>query len=399
MKRFPALLVVVSLAACSGPTAETTTTTVPVTTTTTTSTTTTTTTIATTTTTVPSPQIEGADADLTALIQALYGLPGGGPVPAAPESVLTAFADATGTAPETAVATVAPWGEEVRLAVVEADGDVTLAVADPTWRVVGGWWPSAGVDQELGDFPKIVAVVGSDARPDERRDETRADSIHFVGLDGSGKAGVVGVPRDSWVPIAGGGNNKINAALALGGPGAMIETFADLTDLEFDGYLLTGFAGFESLIEILGGLDIDVPRSFNDRAAKAYLEAGRQILDGSEALAMSRARKTMPNGDFTRQAHGGLIIMAAQAMVRAAGPASLPGLVGESRPYVSTDLDPAELLVLAAAVYRVDPEEVVNVVAPGGTGTAGRASVVFLRDSAQDLWEDLADGSLEPVDD
>src|SRR5690606_35602853 len=125
--------------------------------------------------------------------------------------------------------------------------------------VVGGWWPSMGVDQELGEFPKIVAVVGSDARPNERRDATRADSIHFVGLDGSGKAGVVGVPRDSWVPIAGGGRNKINAALALGGPGAMMETFADLTGLEFDGYLLTGFAGFESLIDILGGLDIDVP--------------------------------------------------------------------------------------------------------------------------------------------
>ena len=99
-----------------------------------------------------------------------------------------------------------------------------------------------GIGQHLGAFPKILAVVGSDARPDERRDETRADSIHFVGIDGKGNAGVVGVPRDSWVPIAGGGTSKINASLAFGGPQMMMDTFTDLTDLDFSGYLLTGFA-------------------------------------------------------------------------------------------------------------------------------------------------------------
>jgi LCP family protein required for cell wall assembly len=255
-----------------------------------------------------------------------------------------------------------------------------------------------GVGQMLGSFPKIVAVVGSDARPDERRDATRADSIHLVGLDGKGNAGIVGIPRDSWVPIPGAGTSKINASLAFGGPDMMMDTFVELTDLNFDGYVLTGFAGFRSLIEILGGLKIDVPRSFNDKAAKAYLDAGEQILDGAQALAMSRARKTMPRGDFTRQEHGGLVIMAAQAMIRAAGIESLPAMVGNSQPFVSTNLDPGELLVLAAAVRRVHPDKVVNKVAAGGTGSAGGASVVFLSDSAAELWEDLADGKLETGD-
>lgn len=398
MKRHLASIaaVAVVVAACSGGAEPSTTTTAPTTSTTTSTIPPTTTTVPpTTTTTLPAPRLEGAEPELASLVETLYALPEGAAAPPAPEPVLEAFTGASGTPPAAGTATVAAWDNETKLAVVLADKDVTLAVADPTWRIVGGWWPSMGIGQKLGTFPKIVAVVGSDARPDERRDATRADSIHLVGIDGNGNAGLVGVPRDSWVPIPGAGTSKINASLAFGGPDMMMETFTELTGLQFDGYVLTGFAGFDSLIEILGGLQIEVPRSFNDRAAKAYLDAGEQILDGAQALAMSRARKTLPRGDFQRQEHGGLVIMAAQAMMRAGGIESLPELVGRSRPFVSTNFDPGELLVLAAAVRRVDPAKIVNTVAPGGTGTAGGASVVFLRDSASGLWKDLADGSLE----
>ncbi|CAN5822801.1 hypothetical protein BH23ACT5_BH23ACT5_00910 [soil metagenome] len=358
--------------------------------------TTTTTTTVTTTPAIPDPDIvvEGAPPELVDLIRALYGLAGEGPEPLAPRGLIDAFAASEGTPPSEARAAVARWDEEWELGVVEADGDVTLAVADPEWRVVGGWWPSMEVGRRLGKFPKLIAVVGSDARPKERRDETRTDSIHFVGIDGEGAAGVVGVPRDAWVALPGRGNSRINAALVFGGTSLMMDTFTEVSGLDFDGYLLTGFAGFESLIGILGGLDLDVPMRFDDDSAKAYFDAGRQLLDPAQALGFTRARKTLPAGDFQRQEHGGLAIMAAQVMVRAMGLLALPDLVAASRPHVSTDMDPAELLMLAAAVAKVRPENVVNAVAPGRTGMAGSASVVFLTDGADDLFADLADGTL-----
>lgn len=384
------LLAVVS---CSGD-AEPTTSTSSTTTTSTTSSTTTTT-IPTTTTTEYRLEIEGAGAELMGLVSHLYsGRAEPGSLPA-PDDLIEAFSNAAGDLPTEAVAAVANWDEDTEIATVVAGEDVTLAVADPDWRIVGGWWPGRGVEAHLGEFPKILAVVGSDARPGENRETARADSIHFVGIDGDGAAGIVGVPRDSWVPIPGAGNSKINASLAFGGPEMMMDAFTELTDLEFDGYLLTGFAGFEGMIEVLGGLAMDVPRSFNDRAAKAYISAGEQVLDAAETLALSRTRKTLPRGDFQRQEHGGLVMMAAQAMVRAGGAYGLPELLAGVQPHLSTDLDPAELLVTAAAITRVEPSEVTNVVAPGGVGSAGGASVVFLRDSASALWDDLADGSLE----
>jgi LCP family protein required for cell wall assembly len=377
----------VLFAACSGE-SESTTTVAP--------TTSTTTTIPTTTTTLLPVEGEGVDPDLTAMIRALYELPEGADSLPAPQSVIEGFGAAENpTDPTIATAHVGAVEEGPRVAVVEAGDDITLAVADPEWRVVGGWWPSHQVTAELGTFPKTIAVVGSDARPDEDRDTARSDSIHFVTLDGQGSAAVVGLPRDSWVTIPGRGTTKVNAALSLGGPELMMETFAELTGVSFDGYLLTGFVGFQDLIGVLGGLEIDVPTALNDRAAKASISAGLQVLQANDALAFARVRKALPNGDFGRQANGGLALIAAASMVKTMGVTAIPGLIAGSWDMYSTDMGVDELLILAAAITMVEPEQAKNVVAAGSSGSAGAASVVFLSDSAFVTFEDMADGRLE----
>jgi len=388
MRRLAVIVTIFSIISACSPNAE------PTTTTSSTSTTTTTTTIPTTTTTLLSVGGEGVDPELTALIRALYALPSEAAQVAAPQAVIDGFSSAVEpVGPTAATGYVGAMGED-RVAVIEAGEDVTLAVADPAWRIVGGWWPSHEVAAELGEFPKTVAVVGSDARPNEDRERTRADSIHFVVLDGNGSAAVVGLPRDSWVPIPGAGSTKVNAALAMGGPEVMMETFAELTGAEFDGYLLTGFAGFQSMIEVLGGLEIDVPRALNDRSAKASIEAGLQMLSASDALAFTRVRKALPDGDFGRQANGGLALIAGATMVKALGPVAVPTLIEQTWDMYSTDMDAETLLTLAVAITQVDPTQASNVVAAGSPGQAGAASVVFLQDSAFDTFEDMLDGHL-----
>ncbi len=363
-----------------------------VTTTTLAPTTTTTTTIATTTTTLLAVGGEGVDEGLTTLIRDLYALPeADGPVNA-PQPVLDGFSAVADTAPAGATGYVGALADGPRVAVVEAGEDVTLAVADPDWRVVGGWWPSRQVSPVLGGFPRIVAVVGSDARPDEDPETTRSDSIHFVSLDGQGSAMIVGLPRDSWVDLAGGGRSKVNAALNFGGPELMMQTFTELTGAEFDGYLLTGFTGFQQMIEVLGGLELDVPRDLNDRSAKASIVAGLQTLSPSDALAFSRVRKALPDGDFGRQANGGLALIAAAVMVQERGVSAIPDLMERSWGMYSTDMSAEDLLTLAAAITRVEPDQVRNEVAAGSPGMAGNASVVFLADSVSETFEDMLDG-------
>src|SRR5207253_5947465 len=71
----------------------------------------------------------------------------------------------------------------------------------------------------------FVLVAGSDARPNEDVRRTRSDSLHLLAVNPRTHTGtVVGIPRDSWVEVPGHGNQKINQALALGGPPLLVDT-------------------------------------------------------------------------------------------------------------------------------------------------------------------------------
>ena len=248
-----------------------------------------------------------------------------------------------------------------------------------------------------GPVPKVVVAVGSDARPGEDPGRSRADSIHLLALDGMGHGGVLGIPRDSWVRIAGGGMSKINASLSTGGPAVMLQTVADVTGLNLDGYVITGFTGFQEMIgNVLGGVDLDLPFPIDDASAGADLSAGPQYLNGPDALALARARKSLPGGDLTRQSNGGLLLLAALSSVQAYGPLHLPTLISESARWMSTDLTAAELLAFSALALDTPVADIGNHVAPGRIGSAGSASVVYLTESAPSFYVDLADGSLTP---
>ena len=393
IRRLSLLLVSIAVlfAACQEEAAE------PSTTTSTTSTSTTTTVPPTTTTTSVPFSLQGAPTGLANTVESFYDYASGESKkkPAAPPRVVDAIADSLGTKPTGGLAEVAEFAEQP-IAVVTVEGDLFLAVKDPKWRIIGGKWPSMSIPAFYGHTPRLVAVVGSDARPGQDVERSRADSIHFVGLDGKGGAAIVGVPRDSYVPIPGYGTSKITASLSSGGPEMMMDTFSELTGLEFDGYLLTGFAGFESLLgEVLGGVTVDVPFAIDDRWAHVSLGSGEQLLDGAQALGFARARKTLPGGDLTRSMHQGVIMVGALQTVRELGLKAVPELLELAEPYLSTDLTPAQLLLFTAMAVSTDPDAIDNVVAPGSPGSAGAASVVFLSSSVDELWADLADGALE----
>lgn len=388
------LSILLSLAVVSACTAEVAPTTTSSSTTTTQATTTTT---QPTTTTTPPFVVEGAGAELTSLVDTFYAYATGesDTPPTMPAELLASIVPVSAEAPLAASATGAVFkGQGV--AVVEAGNDLFLAVDDGTgWRIVGGEWPDYGIDPFYGVGPRMIAVVGSDARTGEQADETRADSIHFVTLDGVGTGAVVGLPRDSYVPVPGHGTRKITGSLALGGPAVMLESFRNLTGLPLEGYVLTGFNGFTSLIDgVLGGVEVEVPFPINDTAAKASLSAGLQVLNGLDALAFARARKTVPGGDFARSQHQGDILVAAAQMLRGLGPSAVPGLLEAGEPYFITDLTPEQLLTFSVLAIKANLEEIPNFVAAGSPGRAGAASVVYLADSAYATFEDLQDGRI-----
>jgi LCP family protein required for cell wall assembly len=335
-------------------------------------------------------QAKGLPAGLLAAVRPIYQ---GGAVPAS-SAVKKALAGrkVTKGARVTVVGSLGTW-KKTPIAVVTAGKDVTLAVG-PKWKVVGGWWPSLGVKASLGGDRRVL-LIGTDARPKENPVKARGDSLHIVGVDGKGGGGILGIPRDSYMPLASGGSGKVNAALMLGGPGGQTRTVTRYTGVPVEGYLLTGFQGFISAIHDIGGITVVSPRAFTDSYSRAVIKKGANQLYGRAALAYARSRHAQPNGDFDRSLNQGRVLLAGNAVLRLAGPARLPKLLQKVSPYVLTDLSPEQVLTFTASTFITSPGKVHNRVATGGFGmTSDGQSIVRLGPAARALFADMRDGSL-----
>jgi hypothetical protein len=265
---------------------------------------------------------------------------------------------------------------------VRHEGEYTLRRSNGRWRIVAYHVRTPAAGRAEASFvpgfpardPTFVLVIGSDARPGQAVAAARADSLHIVGVNPRlGRASVLGIPRDSWVPIPG---------------------------IRIDAYVLTGFAGFEALVGGVRGIDITIPSPVRDRYAHARFDAGREHLTGNEALAYARARHALPNGDFGRSLNQGRIIVAAldtlrTAVERRGAAAAFPWVVAGARE-LQTDLSIGDVVDLLLAAPAIDPERVRNEVATGRVGSVGGLSVVFLDGGAYARFRDLGrDGVLD----
>jgi len=249
----------------------------------------------------------------------------------------------------------------------------------------------------------FVLAIGSDARPGvcEPVERCLADSIHLIGINPRrGGASILGFPRDSYVPIPGVGTQKINNALFAGGPELVVQTVEELVGVDIDNYFLTSFAGLRHMVNAVGGVEVEIPYAMSDASSGAVFEAGPHELDGKQALAFARNRKSTPNGDFSRSENQGLLMLGALEEFRKdirRDPFGLFTWVVAGIEQIQTDLSAVELFQLSLAALTINPNKVVNRVTPGGIGSASGASIVTLGSEADAVFADIADdGLLEP---
>ncbi len=239
----------------------------------------------------------------------------------------------------------------------------------------------------------FILVIGSDARPGESPEATRGDSLHIVGVNpAKGAVSILGIPRDSFVPIPGVGSRKINEAL-LHGPGLMVRTVERLTGISIDGYVLTGFAGFQDLVNAVGGIDVNVPYRMSDPYSHANFRPGTKHMLGRDALAFSRDRHDVPGGDFGRSMNQGRLLIAALRQLKldvAKSPAALLTWLAAGAKVLHTDLGLTDMADLILSMPSLDPGRVENRVVPGTGAMIGGLSVVRLGSEAHAMFRDLA---------
>ncbi len=113
-------------------------------------------------------------------------------------------------------------------------------------------------------------------------------------------ATVVSIPRDSMVDIPDRGRGRVSGAYAVGGPSLLIKTVENLTGLRIDHFAVIDFAGFRSMVDALGGIDVDVA------APVAGIPRGPNHLDGAQALLYVRDRTGFENGERARRQQNAL---------------------------------------------------------------------------------------------
>ena len=141
-------------------------------------------------------------------------------------------------------------------------------------------------------------MIGSDSREglDDLRffgsfGGQRADVIMLIQIHPEdGRTQILSIPRDLWVSIPGHGENRINAAYGLGEAPLMVRTVKEVTGLPIHHYVEVDFVGFKAIVDELGGVVIDFPYPARDNKSGLSVSAGRQTLNGAQALAYARSR-------------------------------------------------------------------------------------------------------------
>jgi len=167
--------------------------------------------------------------------------------------------------------------------------------------------------------PFTLLLLGVDSAKNGLKENTifNGDTMMMITFNPKTlNATVFSIPRDTYVPIScyGGASNKINSS-AVGGTSCVIKTLENLTDIDIDYYVKINFKGVVELVNAINGIEVDVPIEFCEQDSnrefgenEICLKKGEQTLNGEQALALSRHRKTLISGDFQRVEHQQLIV-------------------------------------------------------------------------------------------
>jgi polyisoprenyl-teichoic acid--peptidoglycan teichoic acid transferase len=243
-----------------------------------------------------------------------------------------------------------------------------------------------------------ILIIGTDARPNERPDKTRGDSIHvFTYNPALKKASLVGFPRDSYVKAPSGEMRKINEIMSTAGPDAFLATVNGLTGLNTKRYILTGFDGFKKIVDGVGGLNVPVDPSMNDPFSGAQFAKGWFQFNGNAALAFARARKTLPRGDFDRSANQAKMMVYGFERLRESTDniRALLNWVLVVRKNSISNVKATEWMYLAQIARSIPGSAITSKIVPGAPETIDGSDVIRLDEAAMTaLAADLADGVL-----
>ncbi len=198
-----------------------------------------------------------------------------------------------------------------------------------------------------------IMLIGQDRRPGESR--ARSDVMILCTVNtATRELTVSSFMRDMYVQIPGYADNKMNAAYRYGGMKLLDKCLETNFGVHVDGNFEVDFDGFVEVIDLLGGVDIELSQSeANHLRAKGHkVSAGMNHLNGAAALAHARNR-TIGNGDFSRTERQREIVSALFEKCKHLNLLQLQNLMTKVLPMLTTDLTNSEILKFMLDVLPV----------------------------------------------
>lgn len=195
------------------------------------------------------------------------------------------------------------------------------------------------------------------------------------------KVNLLSIPRDTrvWIPEV--GYTKINHAYVVGqsksgqengGIRESVDAVSRLLRLPIHYYALTDFSGFETLIDEIGGVTVEMEEDvYLHHAGGLVLPKGQSHIDGKLALSLVRERYSFAAGDFARQTQQTRVLKTvAKELLRPSHVPELAKLLIQSRKWVETNFTDKDLLSLALMFKGLEDSDIRTAQIPGRSAYA-----------------------------
>ncbi|MGD7052974.1 LCP family protein [Sutcliffiella horikoshii] len=229
---------------------------------------------------------------------------------------------------------------------------------------------------EINKDPFSVLIMGIEDYS-TNGENGRTDTLIVATLNPKEKTmKLLSIPRDTLVYYEHlGYESRINHAHAYGGKEMTIEKVEELLEVPIDYYSTVNFEGFKNVIDILGGVEVEVPFDFTEKSDvdNSILEftEGPMNLNGEEALAYARMRKQDPRGDFGRNDRQKQIIQAAMSeMLKPGNLLKVDNIAKEMGKNVQTNIRVSEGIGLSKLYAGFNSSSMENVTLEGADDTS-----------------------------
>ena len=266
-------------------------------------------------------------------------------------------------------------------------------------RVINNDLRSSLKEQPVNSDPYYVLLLGTDGRPGET--EYRADSIILARVDPAQKrVTLLSIPRDTYVTWKG-SQMKINAVHFYDGAAGMVQIVNELCGVKISHYAEVNFDGLAGITNAVGGVTVDVDQYMRDTenfSGVTELYAGRQTLNGEQALFYTRCRYAFADSDYTRMRHQRTFIKALLSQVLSSGdPVKIASIINSVADMVVTDLSVSDAISLASQMLGLNAESgIYTAYVPSTPETIGDQSYVIADDDALAEMMKLIDQGKDP---